>query len=176
MFHPKFISLAQVVPGPIQPWQCIKSGLKHRSSIQLSWLAPQELNHLLVAMSHWRRIIRQGDCKSIFTFSPTGRFCPADRKWWNGRVMGIKGPCACYESTRQDLALFHVFADHDCEELAELSPLTLKGPSWEPAVCCCVVAAAYTYRGGRPGPPKCGFKVLVTTIDIMMHSGRGWRM
>ena len=23
-FHPKFISLAQVVPGPIQPWQCIK--------------------------------------------------------------------------------------------------------------------------------------------------------
>ena len=24
MFHPKFISLAQVVPGPIQPWQCIK--------------------------------------------------------------------------------------------------------------------------------------------------------
>ena len=22
--HPKFISLAQVVPGPIQPWQCIK--------------------------------------------------------------------------------------------------------------------------------------------------------
>ena len=36
-----------------------------------------------------------------------------------------------------------------------------QAPSWEPAICCCVVvAAAYTYRGGRPGPPKCGCKVL----------------
>ena len=40
-----------------------------------------------------------------------------------------------------------------------LRPCVLKAPSWEPAVCCCVVvAAAYTHRGGRPGPPKCGFK------------------
>ena len=39
--------------------------------------------------------------------------------------------------------------------------LTLKAPSREPAVCCCVVvAAAYTNRGGRPGLPNCGFKVL----------------
>ena len=34
----------------------------------------------------------------------------------------------------------------------------IKAPSREPAVCCCVVVAtAYTNRGGRPGPPKCGF-------------------
>ena len=35
MFHPKFISLAQVVPGPIQPWQCKKSGPKHPSILPL---------------------------------------------------------------------------------------------------------------------------------------------
>ena len=35
----------------------------------------------------------------------------------------------------------------------------VKAPSREPAVCCCVVvAAACAHRGGRPGPPKCGFK------------------
>ena len=42
-----------------------------------------------------------------------------------------------------------------------LLAMSFKAPSWEPAVCCCVVvAAAYTNRVGRPGPPKCGFKPL----------------
>ena len=44
--------------------------------------------------------------------------------------------------------------------------LTIKAPSRKPAVCCCVVvAAAYTNRGGRPGPPECGFKVCCNYND-----------
>ena len=38
---------------------------------------------------------------------------------------------------------------------------TLKPPSRQPTVCCCVVVAvAYTNRGGRPGLPAWGFNIL----------------
>ena len=39
-----------------------------------------------------------------------------------------------------------------------LKLLTLKHPSRQPTVCCCVVIA-YTNRGGRPGLPDWGFKL-----------------
>ena len=48
------------------------------------------------------------------------------------------------------------------EQLKEviLEHVPLKLPSRQPAVCCCVVAAAYTNKGGRPGLPDWGFKSL----------------